>query len=652
MHEHSIAISGLNVARYALQVLGNNIANAGTEGYHRQDPVISPVTGDPLATLPIGYGAEITTIRRASDILLENQIWSQRPELGQTDQELSTLRALESVLGDLTAGALADAISTFFGTLEELASQPDSSIFRAQAIGAASAMSAEFRALGQSLDDLAAQVAQAARSTIDQVNELAARVAECNRAVQELSSRNSNDGNLLDQRDQAVSDLAELADIRVIVADDGAYNVYAYGTPIVLKGHTTELEVDYTGMGQIGLSVKDAHYYDTFPSGGRLGAHLALHNTLLPQVADQVDTLAAAIIRQVNQAHVEGVGKSGAFTTLTGQIMSDEAIGDWDMPVSAGDIVVRLTDTATGDVTRHLVTITDPATETLADVAALFDALPGLSASLGGGRLNLVADAGTAFDFRPAILADPATSTLTGTAVPTLSGVYEGDTNQTLTATVVGSGEVGVASALALEIRDGSGDLIRAVNVGVGYAAGDPLVFAAGIDLALGQGTLNAGEQFTVEATARSDSTGFLAAVGVNTFFTGTSAAGMGLAAAIQASPSNLACALGADGLGNRNAFRMADVGNQPIDALSGELPADAFRIVMSDVGHWVAFREARLDGLQNLLAELARQRDETSGVDVNEEAANLLVLENMFQAMAKYLSAVDEAHKVLMELV
>ena len=118
MQGHSIAINGLTVARQSLEVVGNNLANAATEGYHRQEAMVAPLSGDPLARIPIGYGAEVTQIRRAADLLLETQIWNHRPELGQTEEELATLEALESVLGDMTTGGLATALGDFFQALQ------------------------------------------------------------------------------------------------------------------------------------------------------------------------------------------------------------------------------------------------------------------------------------------------------------------------------------------------------------------------------------------------------------------------------------------------------------------------------------------------------------------------------------------------------
>jgi flagellar hook-associated protein 1 FlgK len=201
-------------------------------------------------------------------------------------------------------------------------------------------------------------------------------------------------------------------------------------------------------------------------------------------------------------------------------------------------------------------------------------------------------------------------------------------------------------------VRDAGGALLGSLNVGQGYAASDPLIFADGLEVVFGHGTLNAGEQFTVEAIGRSDPTGLLAAAGVNALFSGTGAGNISVSDYIRESSSRVAVALGAQGVDNLNARRMAGVADETIAGLDGARPADAFRNVVSEVGHWVSFRQARREGLQNLLEELQRQRDEASGVDVNEEAANLLVLEQLFQAMARFLGVVNQTEKDLMNLL
>jgi len=652
MSGFGVGLSGLEVARKAIQIIGNNIANASTEGYHRQDPIIKPLEGVSTSGIRIGGGAEVRDICRMIDVLLEREIRRQRPELGQVSQELATLRSLESILGDLTTEGLGGALNEFFGALDELTSQPDSPAFRSQVVWAADALAAQFRALGATIRSLKDNAVYEARSLAEEVNRLAREIADANSAAEVLWVGGSSDAHLADVRDQAAAELAELADARVRVEQDGSYSVYVWDMSIVLQGRVAEIEVDYVDEETIGISVKDALHYNTTARGGRLGAMLALRNDLLVRVGQDIDTLAREIIQGINRKHVQGVGTAGSFAELFGWTVSDSPLGEWTAPVTAGDIHLRVINTATGEVTRRTVTITDPTTETASDIATLLDAVPNLSSSIADSRLRIQADAGFAFDFLPALAPTPASSTLTGTAEPTISGVYTGDENQIYTCTVVGAGEVGVTAGLAIEVRNGGGELVRTLNVGLGYAADDLLEADFGINVALSMGDLNNGEQFTIDALATTDPTGFLAAAGINTFFAGDSALTISVVERLRDAPSHLATTLGTDGIDNLNVLAMSTVGEAPIADLGGNTPSDAFRDLVSTVGQWVAVRRARRDGIESVLRELGNQRDDLSGVDINEEAAKLLLFEQMFQAMAKYLAAVDRSYQHLMDIV
>jgi flagellar hook-associated protein 1 FlgK len=654
MSNYAVGLTGLEVARKAIQVIGNNIANAATEGYHRQAPVITPLAGGITSATQIGRGAEVSDVRRMIDLLLEREIRRQRPQLGQVGQELTALESLESMLGDLTTGGLAGALNDFFGSLDELASQPESAAFQEQAVWAADSLASQFRTLGTTIGRLKDNALHEARNLADEVNRLAREIADANVVAASVWKRGGADDNLMDIRDQAVAELAELADVEVQAQQDGSYTVYAWGMPIVVQSRVTEIEVDYADTDTIGVSAAGAHHYNSGLRGGRVGGMLALYNDLLPRVEQDLDTLACEIIQSINQAHVQGVGTAGSFAELIGWPVESSPVGEWTAPVTAGDIHLRIVNTATGEITRRTVTITDPATETVSDIAILLDAVPNLSSNVAGSRLRIVADAGFTFDFLPALVPTPASSTLTGTAEPTLSGVFTGDANETYTCTVVGTGEVGVTAGLAVEVRNGAGELVCTLNVGSGYAAADPLEAApgSGITLAMSMGTLLAGEQFTIDALADADPTGFLGAAGINTLFSGDSARTMDVVDRVRETPSLLATTLGTDGTDNLNVLHMADVADAPIAALGDSAPSDAYRGIVSTVGQWVAVRRARHDGLDSILSELAGQRDDLSGVDINEEAARLLLFEQMFQAMARYLAAVDEAYQYLMEII
>lgn len=651
MADYTIGLTGLDVAQRALEIVGNNMANAQTEGYHRQEARITSVPGVSVEGLVIGLGAELADVERVVDTLLEGQIRSQRPDLGGVEQELATLESLESLIGDLSANGLSGAMSGFFGALQELAANPSSPALRQAAVWSADNLVAQFRAVGNSVDQLMRQVVLKADTTAEEINGLTARIAELNGQIAAAAPGDTPNSNLLDKRDQALMELADLADVEHIEGAGNSYTVMLWGSVAVFRNRATEIETDYIAPDTIGFALKGASNLDGTVRGGRMGGLFALRNDILPRVRDEIDAIAAEIVRSVNRFHVQGVGTAGSFRRLDGWTMPDTLLADWDAPVEAGDLRVRVVDTATGQATRTAVAI-DPATQTLSDVAASLSGVDHLTASVAGGALHLEAETGYTFDFLPALAPEPATTTLTGAAEPTLSGVYEGEANETFTFTVSGTGEVGVTSGLAVEVRNASGELVQTLDVGQGYAAGDRLAVSDGIYVAFSAGSLNAGEDFTAEGVADSDPTGLLAAAGVNALFAGDSAANMVLTEAVRLDSGRLATSLDDGTADNLNVARMAALADEPLDALDGATPGDAHRRLVTSVGQWITLRRARKEGLQDILSHLASRREEVSGVDVNEEAAKMLVFEQMFQAMAKYLTTVRQAQETLFELV
>jgi flagellar hook-associated protein FlgK len=650
MPDLSIALNGLNVALTAIDTVGNNIANAATDGFHRQEIAVEAIPYGGSARANVGGGSRVTEILRRIDVVVENEILRQQPLLAQVSQELGTLQTVESNLGDMGTQGLDASLDSFFGALQELAGQPDSAILRDQVRGAAESVTARLHDAAGVLDSLASNLRVEAGTLVDQLNSLATEVANLNGQLAILHLQGSANNNLADRRDETVKKMTELLNFQVQRNGDGTISLMAGGTPIVVGNQATKLNVARDAGGMLGLSPAGTSNFTLDVSGGKIGGVLALENDLLPGVSDELDALAREIIQQINAVHVQGVGTDGSFDTLDSRHV-DEDLTTWQPPVAAGTVYVRVTDTATGEATRHAVAI-DPATDSLSDVAAAFAAVPGLSAAVTGGRLHLEAESGYKFDFVPALLPQPSTSTLTGTAEAAISGAYTGTENQTLTCRVVGSGNVGVTGGLTIEVVDGKGNTVTKLKVGLGYRAGDALTVSDGVQVTLSAGTLNDGETFTIDVLASSDTSGFLAAAGLNTFFVGNSAATIDLAADVRRSAGRLATSRNAGGTDNANVCRMADVGAAPIAALGGISIGDYHRRMIAEVGQQVAMRQGRQEGLQRVVTQLENQRESLSGVDLNEEAAKLMLFEQLFQTMAKYLASVDKMQQDLFAVI
>ena len=114
-----IGLSGLRTAQRSIELIGTNIANVATEGYHRQEAMISPLAAELLKGVPIG-GSQVTSYRRAIDNLLEDEILHQRPQYEQYAQELTTLQSLQAALGTLDSQGLTTAMNEFFCSLKVL----------------------------------------------------------------------------------------------------------------------------------------------------------------------------------------------------------------------------------------------------------------------------------------------------------------------------------------------------------------------------------------------------------------------------------------------------------------------------------------------------------------------------------------------------
>jgi flagellar hook-associated protein FlgK len=753
----TISLTGLRVAQQMIELVGTNIANISTDGYHRQDAVIEPYTQDRLLGAPIA-GARVRSYRRSIDTLLESQILQQYPQLSQMNRELWALQNIESAFGQLDAQGLNSELNKFFGALRELSADPSSEPLRQQAVWAADSLTGSFRHLGNVLSDLDEQILKEAQIVIQDVNALADTIADLNGQIEMVTLRGASANLLTDQRDQAILELSELIEIQTSTQTGrpGIVDIWAIGQPLVANTTPDPLQVAVVAEGMLGLAAEDGFYFETEIGGGKLGGLFALRNDLVAGIQNDLDDLANQLMREINRIHLQGVGLTGSFDRLTGVGINDPgaALVDWNEGITTGSMHLRLV-APTGEITRHTVQV-DAATDTLNTVAARMNAIDPtrFSASAISGTLRLEGLAGYRFDFLPTpalelgptwtgtstptesgtytgsadetytftatgtgtvgvdagltvevrnradvlvatldvgntyvpgtplaveeglsvafaagtvtateqfavdALAPPAgpafemSNPWNGTSTPEASGMYTGSANDTFTFTVQGGGRIGVDADIAVEVRNAANELVTTLDVGNGYAAGDRLEVYDGIHVAFDVGTVADGEKFVVQALAESDPTGFLAAAGIGTLFGGSGATDMAVRQEIMADPRRLATAEGAEMSDNTTIRRMASIAETELTGLGDLSVTDAFRLMVTGVGQKIAIRQARLEAMQSMVQGLENQREEISGVDLNEEAAKLVVFEKMFQGLVKYLGVQKEALDTLIDLL
>ena len=311
---------------------------------------------------------------------------------------------------------------------------------------------------------------------------------------------------------------------------------------------------------------------------------------------------------------------------------------------------------------------------TLASVAADLAAIPGLDNGTGlySGRLQIVANTGYEFDFIPGVMTVPTVTIpdpLAGAGagadqlapVIEISGSYTGSVNQTYTCTVHTSPPGGTLQVgngtMELEVVDGSGSTVATVLVGSDYEPGSVIELDNGIRVSFkpnGQsgGYFNDGDVFTIEALASSDTSGFLAAVGINCFFAGRDASSIEVADEIRQDVSRIAASQSGDATGNLNCLAMARLGDEALSDLGGLTTKEYYRQLAVNVGHDISMMELQYNNTEGILRSLQQHRDSLSAVDINEEAGRMIIYERMFQAMARYINTIHSTMDTLLTLL
>jgi flagellar hook-associated protein 1 FlgK len=521
-------------------------------------------------------------------------------------------------------------------------------------------MASQFRTLGDFLSKLDTQITLEAENLIEEANILINQIAGLNDDIERMEVGGSMANNLRDERDQLITELSKILGVEVVEREYGVVDVEAGGIAVVIGTSPTELEIGTTQDGSMGLGIAGAVNFTADVQSGRLGALMSLKNSLIGGIRDDLDTLALALINQVNQSHVQGVGSAGSFMRLDGWPVVTEVLADWEPPITDGKIYIRVTDTTTGTITRNeidLATIVpaDPGVGlTLSDVANEIDAITGLNSWVDANGLHIErSSADYEFDFIPAVLPEPTASTLTGASPPSISvsGIYTGTENDTFTFTVSGAGSVGNGS-LELTVTDGDGLTVKVLNIGDGYAAGDILEVGNGIRIAVSTGDFGAGDNFEVAAFSNTDTSGLLAAAGMNTFFSGSSAEDIAVCSEIVNNPARVATSLGPEMTDNYNALRLAQLAEEPLSSLGDMSVGIYYRNLVADMGQQISLREMRQENIEVIVQNLQNQRDEISGVDINEEAAQLMIFQQMFQTMAKYMSIIQTTTESIMSII
>ncbi|MBL8481593.1 MAG: flagellar hook-associated protein FlgK [Rhodocyclaceae bacterium] len=645
----SIGISGLNAAQIGLTTTSHNITNASTPGFSRQH--ILQATQNPQFTGSgfIGQGTQISTISRAYSQFLGAQLLNAQTRANELDAYSTQIKQLDDLLADPTAG-LSPALQDFYNALQSVANDPTSIPARQSAISSAQSLAGRFNSIDDRINEIRGGINGQIASSVTAINGFATSIAELNQRIalaQAAGNQPAND--LLDQRDQLIGQLNGQLRVTTLSQDDGAINVFVgNGQPLVVGNSAFRLgatpspddasrtEVTYQAPGGTSLRLRE----DTL-SGGTLGGLLAFRAQTLDPAQNALGRVAVGLSDAINDQQALGQDLTGALGGNFFAAPSAQAL-----PGAANDAVAAAT---------LSVTLTNPAELTTSDYNLSYD---GSNYTLLRLADNQSWSAASLANLPPP--GNPQGFTLADSATPPATGMQAGD-SFTIYPTRNGAHNIAVAltdpraiaAAQPMRTTAATGNAgTAAIDAGrVTSTAGLPLAASPGGDITLTYDAVNlvfnvsGGPGGTLAYDPATDAGG-------KTF---SFASPGGFTFRINGAPVNgdrFTISANPQGVGdNRNMLRMQQT--QTANLLVGNTTSlqGAYAQMVSDVGNKAHEIDATNASQQTLVTQVESQRDSFSGVNLDEEAANLLRYQQAYQASGKMIEIASKLFDTLLAL-
>jgi flagellar hook-associated protein 1 FlgK len=308
--------SALNTSANALstfervfEVIGNNIANANTPGYARQIQSIKSLPFDPAHGVPGGVAAGPLLNSRSE--YLEQALRIQQTALGGAQQRAGDLSQIQPLFSLTAATGIANSLNSFFNTFSQLTVNPNDEISRQAVITQAGQLAQSIHQSAVGIEQVSANITSQTGVVVTQINQFASQIASINQRYR-ANTQAQQDENLDTDLHNALGNLAGLANVSVIRASDGSFNVYLGGqVPLVLGDRVAPISVGKSGAS---TTILDASGNDITSKidGGQLGALLQENNSTLPSYTTDLNTLAQSLADKVNATLAAGVDKNGA----------------------------------------------------------------------------------------------------------------------------------------------------------------------------------------------------------------------------------------------------------------------------------------------------------------------------------------------------
>jgi flagellar hook-associated protein 1 FlgK len=309
-------MSGLRAQQQALDITGHNIANASTEGYHRQEAVM--VSGNPLSgafissaagSPQLGTGVLVQSVRRMQSDYVENQVRMANQWLGMWDYKNESLKQVETVLGEPGDGGISSFLDKFWNGWSDLTTS-QSLTSRTAVVEAGNALSNQVRAFYGNIRELQSRADEDIADNAAQINRLASDIASFNEQIWRSEGGGYQPNDLIDRRDILLDQLSQIARIQVSGGGGSEMRVSIYGKTLIQGDQTTEIETSVGAGGWTQLTWGDDHSKVEI-TGGQLAGQIELRDKTLEDYISSLNSVVRTLVDRVNAIHSTGLTETG-----------------------------------------------------------------------------------------------------------------------------------------------------------------------------------------------------------------------------------------------------------------------------------------------------------------------------------------------------
>ena len=637
----SIGKTGLYAAQAALATTGNNITNANVAGYSREVVVQSTSTSMGGPNGFIGTGTQVAQVKRYSDDFLNAQVRTAQASSSGLDAYQAQVQQIDNLLADTTSG-LSPALQDFFSAVQNLTGDGAGVSSRGSFLSSADTLAARFQSMNGRMDEIRNGVNTQVTASVTSINTYAKQIAQLNDQIGKLSdAAGLNPPNdLLDKRDQLIMDLNKQIKATVVAGDNNSLTVsIGNGQPLVVGTSAFQLAATNSPTDQTRTTVgyvtqgKITPMAESALTGGELGAALQFRTQSLDMAQNSMGRIAIALATAMNDQNHLGLDGNG---NPGGDIFN----------IAPAEVTKNVNNNQTS-TTTVAATVVDATKLTTSDYKVDFD----------GTNYNvyrLSDNTKTVIQSQPQVI-DGLSFDIQGTADtgdnflvrPTLNGAANFKLALTDGAQIAAAAPIATSVPLT---NSGSGK-ISAGSVDKNYLAA-PLTGPVTLTFDKASGTLS-GFPAGVDVTVNGTTTTYPA--GTNPpFQDGASYTVAGMSFTLNGAPADTDTFTIAPnkGLGDtRNASLMGDL--QSTNVLDGGKATfqSAYATLVSTVGNKTREVQANAEAAAAQLTQAQSAANNVSGVNLDEEAANLLKYQQAYQASGKVMQIADTIFNALLQI-